>query len=320
MPTGLEQHLRELAPGDADISHALCDAIRRCARLDLPAPEQAPASWLTMSARALAVAPTLVQWRSLTWQEFAARFTDRFVRDALRSVFDLPDFPLLAGIVTLGWFHARDAGYPVGGSLAFAQAIEQRYRELGGEISYGARVDRILVEAGRAVGVRLADGTEYHADVVVSAADGRTTIYDLLDGKYVDAEIEGYYARMPIFPPIVQVTLGVARDMSAEPHSVTFPLAVPMEIAGRIRESLNVRHMAFDPTLAPSGKATLIVVLETDFDRWEALSRDRGAYQAEKQKTIDAVIAALDQRYPGIAPQVEMTDIATPMTWVWSTG
>ena len=44
----------------------------------------------------------------------------------------------------------------------------------------------ILVENDRATGVRLADGTEHHADVVVSAGDGRSTIFNLLAGRYVD--------------------------------------------------------------------------------------------------------------------------------------
>jgi phytoene dehydrogenase-like protein len=119
---------------------------------------------------------------------------------------------------------------------------------------------------------------------------------------------------MPAFTPIVQVLLGVARDMSAERHSLTFPLFTLTEIAGAVRERLNVRHLAYDPAQAPEGKPRLIVTLDTTFDAWERLSRDRPAYQTEKQRTIDAVIAALDERYPRLAQQVEVADIATPMT------
>jgi hypothetical protein len=67
----------------------------------------------------------------LMWQEFTARFTDHFVRDALRSVFDVPDFPLLFGVLSPAALHERDAGYPIGGSLAFPQAIERHYRGSG---------------------------------------------------------------------------------------------------------------------------------------------------------------------------------------------
>ena len=41
----------------------------------------------------------------------------------------------------------------------------------------------------RVVGVRLEDGTEHRADIVVCAADGHRAIFDWLGGKYVDDEI-----------------------------------------------------------------------------------------------------------------------------------
>ena len=71
-------------------------------------------------------------------------------------------------MMTLAWMHNHNAGYPIGGSLEFSQAIERRYLDLGGEIHYKSRVNKILVEAcleqgqrnDRAVGVRLADNSE----------------------------------------------------------------------------------------------------------------------------------------------------------------
>jgi phytoene dehydrogenase-like protein len=320
----LEQHLRELAPADAATSHALCDLVRRCAGLDqvngsvhgLAGLE----TWLGAGVRALPAVPTLAAWLPLTWQELAARFTDRFVRDAVRSIFDLPDFPAVLGVMTLTWLHARDAGYPIGGSLAFAQAIEQRYRDLGGEISYGARVEKIMVEDSRAVGVRLANGLEHRADDVISAADGHATIFDLLDGWYVTPKMERAYQPRRVLRPLVQVSLGVARDLSAEPHALTFPLPTPAAIAGEVRESLSVRHYGYDPTLAPAGKSVVQVLLDTDYDRWAALAQDRADYDREKDRIAEVVLRALDQRFPGLAQDVEVVDVATPMTWERITG
>jgi phytoene dehydrogenase-like protein len=320
----LERHLCELAPADAAVSHALCEVIRRCAevdRVDGSAHGLAgAASWLASGAHLLPVIPTLVGWLGLTWQQLAARFTDRFVRDAIRSVFDVPDFPALLGVMPLAWMHARDAGYPIGGSLAFAQAIEQRYLELGGKISYGTRVDKILVENGRAVGIRLADGTEHRADDVVSAADGHATMFGLLEDRYTSPAIRKAYRTQPIFRPLVQVSLGVARDLSAEPHVLTFPLPTPAAIAGEFRESLTVRHFGYDPTLAPSGKSVVEVLLDTDYDLWARLARDRGQYDAEKGRIARAIVQALDRRLPGLGQDVEVLDVATPMTWERVTG
>ncbi|MFN8633067.1 MAG: NAD(P)/FAD-dependent oxidoreductase [Chloroflexota bacterium] len=319
-----ERHLRELAPADAAVSHALCDAIRRCAEIDRGDGSEhglaSATSWLAAGIHLLPAVPTLAGLLGITWQELAARFTDRFVRDAIRSIADIPDFPALLGLMPLVWMHARDAGYPVGGSLAFAQAIEQRYRELGGEIEYGARVAKILVEDGRAVGVRLVDGAEHRADDVVSAADGHATVFDLLGGRHVTPALIRAYRTQPVFRPLVQVSLGVARDLSAEPHALTFPLPTPTAIAGEVRESLTARHFGYDPTLAPAGKSVVEVLLDTEYDLWARLAQDPERYRAEKDIIAEAVVAALDGRFPGLARDVEALDVATPMTWERITG
>jgi phytoene dehydrogenase-like protein len=309
----LERHLRELSPADADMAHALCDAIRHMAALDLPPDHEG--DWLGIVNRAAAAVPSLLRWRAPTWQELTARFSDHFVRDALRDILDQPDFPALAGIMNLAWMHARDAGYPIGGSLAFAEAIEQRYRELGGEITYDAPVDKILVEDGRAVGLRLADGTEHRADIVVSCADGHATIFRMLEGRFVDDQIRRQYVPERIFKPLVQVSLGVDADFSDLPHALVFPIPTPIRIAGEVRERLQVRHYAYDPTLAPKGKTSLVVMMESDYDFWAALRREPEQYAAEKQRVAETVQSILTERFGGLLDHVDEVDVATPLTW-----
>jgi phytoene dehydrogenase-like protein len=119
---------------------------------------------------------------------------------------------------------------------------------------------------------------------------------------------------------LVQVSLGVARDLSSEPHALTFPLPTPATIAGEVRETLTVRHFGYDPTLAPAGKTVVQVLLETDYDRWAELARHRAQYDREKDRVAEAVIQALDQRFAGLAHDVESLDVATPMTWERITG
>jgi phytoene dehydrogenase-like protein len=109
----------------------------------------------------------------------------------------------------------RRAGWPAGGSLEFARSIAQRYTALGGQIHYQARVEKVLVENDRAVGVRLDDGAEHRADVVISNADGHATIFDMLDGRYTTERIRAFYDNAPRQQEMaLHVSLGVARDFS----------------------------------------------------------------------------------------------------------
>ena len=173
-------------------------------------------------------------------QDFGQRFKNPFLREAFPLILDLPDSPMFALIGLLALLDSKGAGYPIGGSLEFALSIEQRYRDLGGEVYYKSPVTRILVENNRAVGVRLADGSEHRSDIVISAADGRTTIFDMLEGKYVNDKIRGYYEQLTIQPPLIFIALGVARSFEGQPRQVMFPLEKPVNMAGEQWERLNL--------------------------------------------------------------------------------
>ena len=80
--------------------------------------------------------------------------------------------------------------------------------------------------------VRLANGSEYRGYIVISAADGRTTIFDMLEGKYVDDKVRGFYDRPQLFPPLVYVGLGMARkfeDVAPSVAGMSFPLKEPVK-------------------------------------------------------------------------------------------
>ncbi len=328
----LEKHLLELAPEDARPIRSLTKAIRKLTGFDLSV-EKAPelytlADKLGMVFGMLPYGGTFMRWRNVSVTDFGERLKNPFLRAAFTDISsEAEGFPMIALIITLGWLNKKVAGYPLGGSLPFARAIEKRFLGLGGTIHYGARVAEILTEKGdrgdQAVGIRLADGTEHRADVVISAADGRTAIFDMLGGRYVDETIKGYYETMKPFPPLLYVGLGIAdplTDVPATVSGITFPLSPPIEIDGKLRERLSFKVYNFDPALAPSGKSVIVLMLNSDYDRWVELSKDPGAYAAEKEAACEAVLDALERRIPGIRDKVEMRDVATPTTWERFTG
>src|SRR5213080_2829933 len=75
-----------------------------------------------------------------------------------------------------------------GGTGALSQAIADDAREHGAEIRTGARVGRILVEAGRATGVALSDGSEVRARAVISNAHPKITFCELVEAKHLPAD------------------------------------------------------------------------------------------------------------------------------------
>jgi len=320
----LARHARELAPADSAMIEDLAAAVRTCAKYDLPV-DKAPELYGTIDGswfliRMFPFLRLMSKWKKITLADYAKRFTNPFLREAIARVCDLPDFPAASLIMILAWMHRKDAGYTIGGSLEFARSIEQRYLELGGTIHYRSPVKEVIVENDKAVGVRLADGREHRGDIVISAADGHATIFDMLDGRYVNAKIRGYYDTLPIFPPLVQVALGVNRTFAGMPATVVYPLDEPIAIGGCSQTHLGVEICNFDPTMAPAGKTVLKVIFTSDYAYWKELRESPARYTAEKDRIAEQVVRLLDRRYPGLAAQVEMRDVATPVTWERYTG
>jgi len=325
-----ERALAELSPTDAPLVRKFFGAARKMAGKDImadvpPRELMGPIGGLKMMPRLLPYLRPYRKWGRQTLDEVAARFHDPLLARAFRAMWP-PQSSAFFMVMTFAMLHEGAAGYPIGGSLPLARNVERRYLELGGEVSYGARVDEILVEGGRAVGVRLEGGFEERADVVVSAADGHATIYGMLGGRYVGEVQRDLYERnaLPLFTSIIFIGVGVGRDLSDEPQIVTgsdVPLAQVFDLGGRTYDRLHVRIHNFDPTLAPQGKTVLTCMLEADEPYWQRLrADDKARYEAEKRLVADAVVATLERRYPGLTSQVEMTDVSTPATLVRYTG
>lgn len=316
----LERHLKELSPKDSRRIEELIQGAKAVLRFDIPvekAPEiQGIADKFKNFLNSLPILPTIKRWAKLSIADVAERFEDPLLREGIRAVF-MPDFPAMFMLITLAGFHKKTSGYPIGGSLPFAQSIEQRYLGLGGMVHYHSTVAKILVEQDRAVGIRLEDGTEHRADYVISAADLYSTVYEMLDGRYVGADVKRYFDTFKPFPAIILVGLGVNRTFDSVPSvsGTRYRLNEPLRFAGESHDWLTVNVRNLDPTLAPKGKTLVLLILRTDYDYWSKLRERPRAYDAEKQELATQIVSRLDQIFPGIKDQVEVIDVATPATF-----
>lgn len=324
-PDRLAAHMKELSPADAKLIDDMAAGVRLFTDFDMSILQAKPRAlmngreWRDFGMAMLPFTVPLAKWGPLSAREFADRFRDPFLRRAIPQLFGWPDIPMMAALSLLAYMHTGNAGFPTGASLEFARAIEKRYLDLGGTIHYKAQVEKILVEDDRAVGVRLYNDEVHRADVVISAADGRNTIFHMLDGDYTDRGIRRLYnGRTPMHTQI-QVSLGVNRDLSAEPHWATYLLDEPLLIAGEEHHQLGIKHYCFDPSLAPAGKSSVIVMIPSRHDYWQRIY-GRRLYDLEQLQVADIVIDFLEQLYPGIKAQVEVKDVATPLSYERYTG
>ena len=157
-------------------------------------------------------------------------------------------------------------------------------------------------------------------DYVISAADLHTTLYQMLEGKHIDPMHEELFRTCKLIPSSVQVSFGVNMDLSSQPEFLG-EFWHPKPIGNHNVDWMMVENYCFDPTMAPPRKSVVKCMLRVeDYEYWEKLATDKEAYRAEKEKVAAAVADELERKYPGFKSAIEVTDVATPMTYVHYTG
>jgi phytoene dehydrogenase-like protein len=320
-PERLEAELLRVSPMDANESRRFIAALREFRDVEIPEPPERLKDWLGLIA-ALPRLPAVRHWVGISLKEYGQKFKHPLLKRFFGGG-EAGSLSAIAVVLTLAWMGRGDAGYPIGGAQAVIQGIAKSFHELGGRLRLSARAEEILVDSDAAVGVRLSGGEAVRGDWVISAADGHATIYDLLHGRFRNEAIDNSYRTMEPFASYVQVSLGVARSLAAEPGYVTEVLSAPIQIDPHtVLDQIPFRIFNYDPTFAPPGRTAVTSVLPTrNFAYWADLKRSHPAsYEAEKCRLADAIIAVLSRRIPGVDKAVEVIDVATPATVIRYTG
>jgi phytoene dehydrogenase-like protein len=116
--------------------------------------------------------------------------------------------------------------------------------------------------------------------------------------------------------------LGIKKVFPNIPHTLNLPLREPLRIDDlKWHTRLEVETFGAESKLCPEGTTIMTVRLQTSFEFWTGLKKsDHQKYRAEKKRVVQEITAILDARFPGLAENVERSDIATPATFVRYTG
>jgi len=139
------------------------------------------------------------------------KVSDYFTNDKLRVAFSF--HPLLIGgnpLTTTAYYcliahleRMHGVHYAMGGMGAVVQGLVGLIGQQGGTLRYEAEVAQITVSGGRATGVRLANGEQLAADIVVSNADVGWTYSKLLSDhprkRWTDAKVARARYSMSLF-------------------------------------------------------------------------------------------------------------------------
>lgn len=221
--------------------------------------------------------------------------------------------------------------YPVGGSDAMTDAIVGIVTGGGGEARVYSTVEEIVVEAGRAVGVRVATKrgrdsavSEIRAPIVVSDAGARATFEQLLRRRLPQAAAVHAH---PAGLANVTVYLGLRESpeklgFHGENHWY-FDGFDHDSMAGSdaaVRGEPGFAYLSFPSLKDPRARRETAEIIgyapTAAFDAWAGTRwRKRGDdYDALKERIATGLIDLVERRAPGFADLIEHVVVSTPLT------
>lgn len=250
---------------------------------------------------------------------------DWFEADALKGalgalgVRGIRHGPRSGGTGFLFLHHMVGGGWRVvrGGMGRVAAVMEAAARGHGAEIRTAVEVQEIVVRGGRATGVLTADGGELSAGFVVSALDPRRTLLGLVHPAHLDPEFAHAARHVRLRGAVAKVNLALDAlpDIDAPPGSaiVVAPNLDHLERAADDAKYGRTSSRPFsviripsllDPSLAPAGKHVMSVWVQ--YVPYGERTTDNG------QRLADAVIATLEEYWPGFSSRILHQQVLTP--------
>ncbi|MGH8263426.1 MAG: phytoene desaturase family protein, partial [Steroidobacteraceae bacterium] len=271
-----------------------------------------------------------------------------FLRLATMNIFDVleDDFehPLLKGALAMdgvlgaklgarsgntvftSLYRASGGQYalPRGGMGAVSNALAASARAAGVEIRASAPVAAIAVEGDRVRGVRLETGEEIAAELVVSNADPRTTLLELLGARHLETEFARRVSNIRMRGNAAKLHLALSglpqfKGLDVQYAGERLLIAPTLEYIERAFNPAKYRERSAEPvleivlptvhdaTLAPAGQHVLSAIVQyAPVDLAAGWSREKHAFQ-------ESVMAVLERSAPGIRKLVVATELLTPL-------
>lgn len=236
--------------------------------------------------------------------------------------------------------------FPSCGIHGLNNLIKDIVLEYGGEIRLRSEVQEIILEKGRALGVRTKNGEEYASRWVVSNADYKKTFLHMVDLNEIPQEFTEKIKKAPYTGTELCVYLGIDPrkvDLGAMKaahlfyrHRLDPGKSAPEDFENREIEICLWSENA--PDLVPHDKISLVLRAGFPYDhiahfRTGAKKRKEG-YRAFKDNLANRLIAVVENIIPGLFSAIDRIEAATPLTyedwggryrgsiagWTWSFG
>ncbi|KAG5052342.1 hypothetical protein AAZX31_02G177300 [Glycine max] len=223
--------------------------------------------------------------------------------------------PMINAAMVLCDRHFGGINYPLGGVGGIAKSLAKGLVDQGSEIVYKANVTSIIIEQGKAVGVRLSNGREFFAKTIISNATRWDTFGKLLKGVPLPKEEENFQKVYVKAPSFLSIHMGVKAEVL--PPDTDCHHFVLESNWSKLEEPYGSIFLSIptvlDSSLAPEGRHILHIFTTSSMEDWEGLSRVE--YEAKKQLVADEITSRLENKlFPGLRSSIDFMEVGTPKT------
>jgi len=314
-----KKHFLEISPEDADVINRLMKDIQILTKISIPIMDikgvknsKPQKMKFGKFLKMLSALPTVSKFSKMSCSEYI----NQFKHPALRKVMNfMPmDYYAIALLCTLSWLHIGDCGYPEGGSLAMTQRMADKFKTLGGKLIFGTKVKKVTTENGICTGVELEKET-LRADAVIVTQETIAAVNQLFSIPPKDKWIKEL-CKNTKSSVCTYIGIGVKAKI---PEIPTFDLPDPIVCGGISYTELGFHCYAYKGYAPDGGTALTTAFLDDTYDFWKK-AKDEGRYEAEKQSLAEQIKRAICAKYPQAEGNIEVIDIATPLTYERYTG
>jgi phytoene dehydrogenase-like protein len=204
-----------------------------------------------------------------------------------------------------------------GGTDRLIGLMAAELQDKGVHICTGARVERILVEAGQAAGVQVR-GRTIRAKAVISNAGITNTINKLVGLAQFAPDFLHRFAAVRVNNSSCQVYFGIRQGETIPDIGDLLFTSTAEEFSAEEMRRMDTKSRTFSlyyPKTRPHNPPdyTIVASMNANYDDWAAL--DKTAYRAAKGAMIERCLHDLERYLPGIRAQVDTIESATPRTF-----
>lgn len=207
--------------------------------------------------------------------------------------------------------------YFTGGCQKLPEALASYIEERHGKIHYGTIVEKVLIEEGKTVGIRLEDGREVPADLVVGCGAGKDFFEKCVGLEHLGTEYKEILATFRPMEAVFMLHLGVDFDPMEHLRSALIYCYGMYDLhAATEKLRTNVYHGGDDgflifvpsyhaPDFAPEGKHCVTIYTVCP----DTLSE--GDWDDVKEAYADRLISLAEKYLPGLGQHIVMRKIMT---------